>query len=118
MTKELELFIFTFVLVYLFYIVFVLCRKNILKKFPDSKNMKYLKDRYNVVITDKSIKKIANVVFITNALILSITVSIVCYFDSFVIGLLVSIVPLLVMILAFYHIIGTIFGKRGGKKNV
>lgn len=116
MIKELELFIFTFLVVYIFYLVFVLLRKNVLKKFPNSISAIYLKNRYNVVITDKNLKKIANAVFLANSLILSITVSIVCYFKSFILGLLVCIVPLILMILVFYHIIGIMF--KGGKKNV
>ena len=112
--KELELFIFTFLVVYIFYIIFVLLRKNILKKFPNSISAIYLKKKYNVKITDKNLKKIAHSCFFANSLILSISVSIVCYFKSFVIGLLVSIVPLVLMIIVFYHIIGTIF--KGGKK--
>ncbi len=116
MIKELELFIFTFLIVYIFYLVFVLFRKDVLKKFPNSVSAMYLKNRYNVIITDKNIKKIAHAVYLANSLILSITVSIVCYFKSFIIGLLVCIVPLILMILVFYHIIGIIF--KGGKKNV
>ena len=112
--KELELFIFTFLVIYIFYIVFVLLRKNILKKFPNSISSIYLKKKYNVKITDKNLKKIAHACFLANSLILSISVSIVCYFKSFVIGLLVCIVPLILMIIVFYHIIGTIF--KGGKK--
>ena len=113
MIKELELFVFTFLIVYIFYLLFVLFRKNVLKKFPNSVSAMYLKNRYNVKITDKNIKKIAHAVFLANSLILSITVSIVCYFKSFIIGLLVCIVPLILMILVFYHIIGSIF--KGGK---
>ncbi len=116
MIKELELFVFTFLVIYLSYILFVLCRKNVLKKFPNSISAIYLKNRYNVKITEKNMKKIAHVVFLANSLILSITVSIVCFFKSFIIGLLVCIVPLILMILIFYHIIGIIF--KGGKKNV
>ena len=116
MIKELELFVFTFLIVYIFYLVFVLFRKNVLKKFPNSIGAIYLKRRYNVVITDKNIKKIAHAVFLVNSLILSITVSIVCYFKSFILGLLVCIVPLILMILVFYRVIGIIF--KGGKKNV
>ena len=112
--KELELFIFTFLVVYIFYLVFVLFRKNVLKKFPNSISAIYLNRRYNVKITDKNLKKIAHACFLANSLILSISVSIVCYFKSFVIGLLVSIVPLILMIIVFYHIIGIIF--KGGKK--
>ena len=100
----------------MFYLVFVLFRKNVLKKFPNSIGAIYLKNRYNVVITDKNIKKIAHTVFLANSLILSITVSIVCYFNSFILGLLVCIVPLILMIIIFYHIIGIIF--KGGNKHV
>ena len=118
MIKEIELFIFVFIFVYLFYLIFVLFRKNVLKKFPDSINMLYLKKRYNVQVTDKNIKKIANVVFLTNSFILSVTVSIVCAFKSFTIGLLVCVLPLVIMTLFFYHILGLVFGNKGGKKNV
>ena len=114
MIRELELFLFTFIVIYLFYVLFVLLRKNVLKKFPNGISAIYLNKRYGVVVTEKNIKKIANAVYLVNSLILSITVSIVCYFKSFAIGLLVSIVPLILMIIVFYHILGTIF--KGGKK--
>ena len=45
--KELILYFITFVLIYLFYVIFVLNRKNVLKKFPDGKEMTYLKYKYN-----------------------------------------------------------------------
>ena len=114
--KELGLFIFTFLIVYLFYVIFVLCRKKVLKKFPKSISAIYLNKKYNINITDKNIKKIANIVFLVNSLIISTTVTIVCCFKSLLLGLLVCIVPLILMILIFYHIIGIMF--RGGKKNV
>ena len=112
MIKELELFIFTFLVIYLSYIVFVLCRKKVLSKFPNSISAIYLKKRYNVTINDKNLKKVAHAVYLAN----SITVSIVCLFKSFILGLLAGIVPLILMILVFYHVLGMIF--KGGKKNV
>ena len=116
MIKELELFIFTFLVIYLSYIIFVLCRKKVLSKFPNSISAIYLKKRYNVTINDKNLKKVAHAVYLANSLILSITVSIVCLFKSFILGLLAGIVPLILMILVFYHVLGMIF--KGGKKNV
>lgn len=114
--KELILYLFTFILVYLFYLVFVLSRKNILKKFPDSKNGMYLKIKYGLKINDKNIKKIANSVFLANSFILSTTVYIVCLFDSFILGLLVSVIPLILMIIILYHLIGTYYKKKQGGK--
>ena len=116
MIKELELFVFTFVLVYLFYVIFVLCRKNVLNKFPNGANIVYLKKKYGIKITDKNIKKIANSVFLANSFILSVAVTIVCYFDSFILGILVCIIPIILMILILYHIIGTYYSKKQGGK--
>lgn len=119
MIKELELFIFTFVLVYLFYVIFVLCRKNVLNKFPNGANFLYLKKKYNIKINDNNIKKIANSIFLANSFILALAVSIVCYFDSFIVGILVCIIPIILMILVLYHLIGTYYSKKqGGKKDV
>ena len=113
--KELIFYLITFILVYLFYVIFVLSRKSVLKKFPDSKNMAYLKYKYGIKINDKNVKKIANTVFMANSFILSTTVFIACLFDSFIIGVLVSIIPLILMIIGIYHLIGVYYKKKQEK---
>jgi len=40
--RELLLYLFTFIIAYLFYLIFVIGRKSVLKKFPDGKEMTYL----------------------------------------------------------------------------
>ena len=117
--RELLLYLGTFVLAYLFYLIFVLSRKRVLKKFPDSKNAKYLKIKYDIKINEKNVKGIANCVFLANSFILATTVFIVCLFDSFILGLIVCVLPLILMIVILYHLIGTHYKKKqGGKKNV
>ena len=121
LVKEIILYLGTFGLVYLFYVVFVLSRKNVLKKFPDSKNMMYLKIKYGIKINDKNIKGIANSVFLANAFIMATTVYVACLFKSFILGIAAAIVPLILLILVMYHIIGTHYKKKqeqGVKKNV
>lgn len=110
--KELILYFITFVLIYLFYAIFVLNRKNVLKKFPDGKEMTYLKYKYNVKINENNIKKIANSVFLANAFILSTTVYIVSLFDSFVLRILVGFITLVMLILVLYHFIGIHYKNR------
>lgn len=110
--KELILYFITFVLIYLFYVIFVLNRKNVLKKFPDGKEMTYLKYKYNVKINENNIKKIANSVFLANAFILSTTVYIVSLFDSFVLRILVGFITLVMLILVLYHFIGIHYKNR------
>ncbi len=110
--KELIIYLITFLVAYLFYFVFVLKRKSVLKKFPEGKEMRYLKIKYNVKITDKNLAKIANKVCLANSFILSTTVYIVCLFDNFILGLIVSVIPLLLLIILSYHIIGTYYSKK------
>ena len=116
MIKELLLFILIFVFVYLFYFIFVLSRKNVFEKVPESKNMLYLKYKYGVKFTEKNTRKIANKVYLANAFILSVTVTVVSMFDSFILGLLVGLIPLIVLILILYHLIGTYYAKKQGGK--
>ena len=116
MIKEILLFIGTFIFIYLFYFIFVLSRKNVLEKVPESKNMIYLKYKYGLKFNKKNIKKIANTVFLANSLILSVAVTVMSMFKSFLVGLLVSIIPLIILILVLYHLIGTYYkNKQGGK---
>ncbi len=114
--RELIIYIITFLVAYLFYFVFVLCRKSVLKKFPEGKEMRYLKIKYKVSVNEKNLKKIANRICLVNSFILATTVYIVCLFDNFILGLLISVIPLTLLILICYHILGMHYGKRG--KNV
>ena len=116
--KELMLYLGTFIIAYLFYVVFVLCRKNVLSKFPEGKEMKYLKIKYGVKINDKNLKKIANKVCLANSFILATTVYVVCLFNNLFIEIIVGLLTLLVLILILYHIIGTYYRKKQGGKNV
>ena len=116
MLKEILLFIGTFILVYLFYFIFVLSRKNVFEKVPESKNMLYLKYKYGIKFIKKNTKEIANKVFLANSLILSVAVTVAGLFKSFILGILVSIIPLVLLTLLLYHLIGTYYkNKQGGK---
>jgi len=117
--KELIFYLIIFILVYLFYVIFVLCRKNVLKKFPEGKELRYLKYKYGIKVNDKNLKKIANTIFLANSFILSTTVYIVSLFDNLFLEIVVGIITLIILILGIYHIIGVCYKKKqGGKKNV
>ncbi len=111
--RELIIYLVTFLIAYLFYFVFVLCRSSVLKKFPEGKEMRYLKIKYGVSVNEKNLKKIANKICLINSFILATTVCIVCLFDNFILGLVVSIIPLILLILSCYHLLGIHYGKRG-----
>ena len=110
--KEIFLYLFIFVFVYLFYVIFVYRRKNVFKKFPEGKEMGYLKYKYNVKVNDSNIKKISQSVFIANSFILSTTVTVVSLFDNLVLEIFIGAATLLILILISYHILGKIYGRR------
>ena len=114
--RELVLYLGTFIITYLFYLIFVLSRKNVLKKFPDGKEMSYLKYKYSIKINDSNLKKIANKVCLANSFILATTVYVVCLFDNLFIELILGVVTLVLLILVLYYLIGTYYKKKQGGK--
>lgn len=116
--REIILYVGTFVITYLFYLIFVISRKKVLKKFPNGKELSYLKLKYKIKITDKNLKGIANTVCLANSFILATVVYIICLFKEFIMQILVSIPITIVLILAIYHLIGTHYSRKQGEKNV
>lgn len=114
--RELILYLLTFVLAYNFYVIFVLCRKNVLNKFPNGKEMTYLKIKYGIKVNDSNLKKIANLIFLVNSFILATAVYVVCLFDNLFIEIIVGVVTLILLILVFYHLLGTHLQKKQGGK--
>ena len=100
----------------MFYVIFVLCRKNILKKFPNGKEVKYLKFKYGIKVNDKNLKSVAHSVFLGNAFILSTTVFIICLFDSLLLKILIGLITLIILMLGVYHLIGMYYKKKQGGK--
>ena len=116
--KELILYFVAFIISYLFYLIFVLSRKRVLKKFPDGKEMKYLQIKYGVKINDRNLKSIANKVCLANSFILATTVYVVCLFDNLFVEIIVGLFILVILILILYHIIGTYYKNKQGGKHV
>ena len=114
--KEAIFYLIIFLLVYLFYVIFVLCRPNVLKKFPDGKEARYLKFKYGIKINDNNIKKVANLIFLANSFILSTTIYLVSLFDNLFIEIIVGLITLLILILGIYHLVGTYYKKKQGGK--
>ena len=116
--KELILYLLTFIITYLVYFVFVLRRKSVLEKFPEGKEMKYLKIKYGVKINEKNLKSIANKVCLANSFIIATTVYVVCLFKSLFVEIIVGLATILILIFILYYIIGTYYRKKQGGKNV
>jgi len=114
--KELLLYLLMFIFIFLFYQIFVISRKSILNKFPEGKEMRYLKYKYGIKVKEKDIKKLANLVYLANSFIISTTVFVMTLFNNLLLEILIGLITLVLLILILYHFIGIFYKKRQGGK--
>lgn len=101
-----------FIIIYLIYWVTVILREKKLEKFKDNIYVRYLKMVYQVDIKQIPIKKLANCIALTNALIIAITLCIVSISDSIILTCLLAFCILIPLQLLCYHIIGKYYQKK------
>lgn len=112
--KEVVFSLVIFVVLYLFYFFTVILKKSKLDKFMKGTEVLYLKKRYNLTLNNIKPKVLANVIALTNSLIISITLLIVVLIDNYILKLFVAFIILVPSIILCYHIIGTCLKKREG----
>lgn len=110
---SLILFLVTFVVVFLIYLLFVIRRKKYLDKFIKGKEIAYLKKVYKIKIKESDYKGIVLLVAITNSFIIAISVTIVSLFKNIFLEILVGFGTVMALILICYHIIGKLYQKEG-----
>ena len=111
---ELILWLVLIVIIYAFYEIFVIRKEKALENMKHGKELTLLEKKYKLDYDKLDIKKIARMVGISNAFIISTVVSLVCLLQKFitntflwglaVIG--VGIVLLVPLILLCYSLIG------------
>lgn len=114
--EEFILFIVFFLIVYFIYLFLIILRKKKLEKYRNSTEIRYLVGRYHVDMKASNMKTVANIMALTNAFIISLTVTIISFIPNFIIKILVGFVLLIVLILISYDIIGKYFQKKYGIK--
>ncbi len=107
-----------FAITYLIYLLTVLIRKNKLKSFEEKNSqLNYLVKAYKLDLGKMNLKKKANLIFLTNSLIVGITLFVSSYFMNSIIKLLmVAFLSLFPLILIFYFILGKCLQGKYGKK--
>lgn len=110
---SLLLFLVTFVVVFLIYLLFVIRRGKYLNKFVKGREVSYLKKVYKIKIKETDYKSISILVALTNSFIIATSVAIVSLFKNIFIEIVVGFVTVMALILICYHIIGTIYKKEG-----
>ena len=111
--KSVIVFVVTFLIIYLVYLVFVINRKKSLANWQNGKEMRYLKSIYKLKIKKDNLKDIAYVVALTNSFIVATTVLIISLLNNFFIQMLAGFLILCVLIVISYHLIGKYYQKKG-----
>ena len=96
----------SFMLIYLFYLVTVITRKNKLDKLMKGMEITYLKKRYKISLKKVNKKKLGHLIAFTNSFIFALTVSIVSFIENHILMLLVGFIILIPLIIICYHILG------------
>lgn len=113
--EKLIWFIIVFSVIYLFYFLFIICRKKKLEKFKTSVEVQFLIKKFKLNIDKINIKLLAHLIAMANALIISTTFTIVEFFDNVIIKLMMAFVSLMFLILVIYSILGKTLKKKEGK---
>ncbi len=108
-------FIIVFLITYLFYLFFVILRKNKVIKIKNSTEALFLKKRFKLKLDKISDKKFANIIALTNAFIIGVTFCIIEFVDNYILKIMFIFVTLMILILVLYTIIGKILKKKEGK---
>ncbi|MCI9110791.1 MAG: hypothetical protein HFH47_03135 [Bacilli bacterium] len=113
--EKILVFLICFVIVYLVYFLVVVHRKKGLEAFKSGKQLLFFKNAYNLDTEHLNYKKFANSLSLVNAFIIATTVTVIEFFDSYIIKLGVGFVILIPLMLISYYILGNIYKKKEGK---
>lgn len=117
--KELVIFLMTFILILLIYLIFVVWNKKGLKKIYKGTEARYLKVKYNLDLNKIKDKKLALHIALINSFIVSMTLSLIILIDNYLLMIVLALVLVVSLILVLYHLLGRYYQKQlGVKKDV
>ncbi len=117
--QEFKIFIITFIVVYLIYLVTVILRNKKKNRFEESVEIRYLEKVYKINVKRLNMKSLSHTIALSNSFIISLTLSIISFVELFILKMLVGFVVLIILELLIYHIIGKYYqGKKRGDNDV
>lgn len=117
--KELVIFLITFILILLIYLIFVVWNKKALRKIKNGTEARYLKAKYKLDLKEIQTKTLALHIALINSFIVSMTLSLIILIDNYLLMIVLALVLLISLILVLYHLLGRYYQKQlGVKKDV
>lgn len=115
--EKIFIFIGTFIIVYLVYLITVVLQKRKMEKFKKTGQIMFFIKKYNLDFNVIPVNKFANILSLANSFIMATTLTIVDFVDSFLLKMLVAFIIMIPLMLFVYSLIGK-YIKKEGKKNV
>ena len=116
--KYLYLGIGCFILIYLLYLITVVFNKKKMKNFFDTTQAKYFINRYKLDTKKVSAKSLANAIAIANSIMIALTLLATEITTNYYLKILIGLVVLIPLMFVIYSIVGNIYKKKEGNKNV
>lgn len=110
--KFIIIFLASFIVVYLAYLITVILNKKKLSKFKTSNQVLLLVKKYGVKITDSNIKNVAYLVAFSNSFIIATAITIVELVNNFVLKILIAFLVIVPLILTAYSLMGKYLQKK------
>ena len=109
------IFVVSFLVVYLLYVLTVITNKKNLEKFKTSNQVLLLVKKYNLKINDSNVKLVAHLIALANAFIIAFAITIVEFVSNFILKILVAFLVIVPLILILYNLIGKYMLKKESK---
>lgn len=104
-----------FIVVYLVYVLFINRKRKEYKEGKKTSEIHFFIAKYNLDMRKTEYKKVLNVLTLINSFILAFTSTVVINIESFMFGLLVGFVIIMVLIYSLYEIAGRYFKRKENK---
>lgn len=108
-------FVTCFIVIYLIYFFVIINRKKGLESFKKGKQLDFFKTVYKLDFRKIDIKKFAHSLSLTNAFIMSTTITIIDLIDNFALKMILGIIILIPLMLIMYKFLGEYYKKKEGQ---
>lgn len=117
LTKELILFVISFIVVFLLYQIFVVRKAKSKKKPKEPFEVTYLVSKYKLDLEKVNYKRLLRLISIVSSFDIALVVSIIVLLKNYILEIIVGFIATLVIILFSYHLVYLIYKKKGMIKN-
>lgn len=111
LTQELIFFVFSFIVVFILYQLFIVRRAK--KKGKNPIEVTYLISKYKLDIDKVNYKKLLRVISLVSSFDIALVVAIMVLCRNFILEIIVGFVTMLITIFISYHLVYLVY-KRGG----